>query len=379
MSICFSIILDDRCVSTSYTSVQNAGWPPTRRGLGTCRALVGWDEPMVSSWGDENVAFQQSAEPLKWIQWCIDIPSNPTSCEFSRSKLFLFVFKPRDYTPQASDKVIGSLGEWFLNPWFVWFCVVHWITSQSIGWFLSWGQRHFLQRGDHRLCQCTEVHGENIKNKGKSWSNMWNRETFLCLQNHGLNQHGPHGLVVFLVAWSTSCVVAEENLWKWFNSWRCCDGRELKICFQAWFGGEHVRRLLTSYMSIVEKVETIWFLCFFSEKRYPNPNWEHISEDVSLPVSGAPLTLAMFFPCHDRCRRWAKFGDVWGQMELGCVMFGKNNKVMSKKVNMLCWYHWWKSWYINQRIVPFARGSSVVSGEWWLLVWDPEIMMSRHA
>ena len=116
-----------------------------------------------------------------------------------------------------------------------------------------------------------------------------------------------------------AAVVAEEHLWKWFTSWRCCDGRELKIFFQAWFEHVPVRRLLTSYMSIVEKVETIWFFFFFfSETRYPNPNWEHLLSMFPylcqvIQVHRNPTTLAMInFRHWGRCRRWGKWSwDVW--------------------------------------------------------------------
>ena len=354
--ICLYIILDDRYVSTSYTSVQNTGWPPskspgictrslTRRGLGTCRALVGWDEPMVSSGGPVENWGDVGGVPIIRILGCIDNPSSSTSCEWrSRSKLFdlfpigsmglvyLPTFIPVIYHKKIQRKSVGTytspmdpmgLNESWIHDLFasVSFIEVHWITSQSIRWFHPLRPTSFPStRWSPPVPMHRSPWRKHPKNNGKSWSKMWNCETFVRLhQKPSRTNMGPHGLVVFLVAWSTSCCSCRRRtslkvvhflamLW-WQRAedflpgvvWTCTGKTTLDIIHvNSWESWDHM------------------ILFFFSEKRYPNPNWEHLLNMFPylcqvIQVHRNPTTLAMInFRHWGRCRRWGKWSwDVW--------------------------------------------------------------------
>ena len=382
--ICLYIILDDRYVSTSYTSVQNTGWPPskspgictrslTRRGLGTCRALVGWDEPMVSSGGPVENWGDVGGVPIIRILGCIDNPSSSTSCEWrSRSKLFdlfpigsmglvyLPTFIPVIYHKKIQRKSVGTytspmdpmgLNESWIHDLFasVSFIEVHWITSQSIRWFHPLRPTSFPStRWSPPVPMHRSPWRKHPKNNGKSWSKMWNCETFVRLhQKPSRTNMGPHGLVVFLVAWSTSCCSCRRRtslkvvhflamLW-WQRAedflpgvvWTCTGKMTLDIIHvNSWESWDHM--ILFFFFrrnDILIQTGNIFWTCF--------------------------PTCVRWFRCTGTQRhwRWLIFatgaGAEGGANGVGmCDVWQKNEKVMSKKTNMLCWYHWWKNWYI---------------------------------
>ena len=210
-----------RMCTKGWLAPMTSKSPGARRGLGTCRALVGWDEPMVSSWGHVGNSGDVGGIPnkrpsVKWIrcgkitqvinQLWITAGQSCSICLFEWIHDCFFV--PRVYTLRPAN-LRGSVTP---KPRFH-RCIVQPVRPTSFP-SMRWSPPVPVRRSPWRKHQ---------KNNGQSATMC---EAF-CLQQNHQEPTWPQWLGC-LVA-SRSCRSC-QNLWKWSTSWRCCDGfRELKI------------------------------------------------------------------------------------------------------------------------------------------------------